>query len=232
MLGKTELNLVENIIQEKELIEFEGRVVISSRVIAKLLGKRHDNVKRDLENILSKEGYSNLSNHIILHSYEIVGQNKIGLEYLLTKQGFILYMFNIQGFIDFKMNYINKYDLIESFIKGNCEIEYKEYAKKEINKLNNSLQTQIKEIENKLENQIRIDYSQQRVIQKKINHKIELDYLLDLGSKSKRSWYMALYKGIKDKFQVARYRDLKQKDFNECVEFIANWIPPKYLFEK
>ena len=105
MLGKTELNLVENIIQEKELIEFEGRVVI---IIAKLLGKRHDNVKRDLENILSKEGYSNLSNHIILHSYEIVGQNKIGLEYLLTKQGFILYMCNIQGFIDFKMNYINK----------------------------------------------------------------------------------------------------------------------------
>lgn len=69
MLGKTELNLVENIMQEKELIEFEGRVVISSRVIAKLLGKRHDNVKRDLENILSKEGYSNLSNHIILHSF-------------------------------------------------------------------------------------------------------------------------------------------------------------------
>jgi len=234
MTDKTELNLVENIMQEKELIEFEGRVVISSRVIAKLLGKRHDNVKRDLENILSKEGYSNLSNHIILHSYEIVGQNKIGLEYLLTKQGFILYMFNIQGFIDFKMNYINKYDLMESFIKGNCEIEYKEYAKKEINKLNNSLQTQIKEIENKLENQIRIDYSQQRAIQKKINHKIEIKYydFILASSKSKRSWFMAIYKGIKDKFQVASYRDLKQKDFDECIEFINNWTPPKYLFEE
>ena len=43
---------------------------------------------------------------------------------------------------------------------------------------------------------------------------------------------MALYKGIKDKFQVASYRDLKQKDFEECVEFINSWTPPKYLFEE
>lgn len=43
---------------------------------------------------------------------------------------------------------------------------------------------------------------------------------------------MALYKGIKDKFQVASYRDLKQKDFDNCVEFINDWIPPKYLFDE
>ena len=112
---------------------------------------------------------------------------------------------------------------MENFINQN----YKE----EFNKFIETSPT-ILEMKDKIENQIRIDYSQQRVIQKKINCKVELDYLLDLGSKSKRSWYMALYKGIKDKFQIASYRDLKQKDFDKCVEFIENWLPPKYLFEE
>ena len=211
--------------------EENGKLVVSSRIIAEKLGKRHSDVLESIDTIIKTKSTTEISVLFISSNY-IASNGKRNREYLLTKNGFILYMFNIQGYIEFKMAYINEYDRMESFIKGNYEIEYKEYAKKEINKLNDSLQTQIKEIENKLENQIRIDYSQQRVIQKKINHKIELDYLLDLGSKSKRSWYMALYKGIKDKFQVASYRDLKQKDFDECVEFIENWIPPKYLFEE
>ena len=34
-------------------------------------------------------------------------------EYLLTKDGFTLYMFNIQGHNDFKMAYINKFNEME-----------------------------------------------------------------------------------------------------------------------
>lgn len=166
--------------------EENGKLVVSSRIIAEKLGKRHSDVLESIDTIIKTKSTTEISVLFISSNY-IASNGKRNREYLLTKNGFILYMFNIQGYIEFKMAYINEYDRMESFIKGNYEIEYKEYAKKEINKLNDSLQTQIKEIENKLENQIRIDYSQQRVIQKKINHKIELDYLLDLGSKSKRS---------------------------------------------
>lgn len=213
--------------------EENGKLVVSSRIIAEKLGKRHSDVLESIDNIIKTKSITKISVLFISSNY-IASNGKRNREYLLTKNGFILYMFNIQGYIEFKMAYINEYDRMESFIKGNYEIEYKKYAKREITKLNNSLQTQIKEIENKLENQIRIDYSQQRAIQKKINHKIEIKYydFILASSKSKRSWYMALYKGIKDKFQVASYRDLKQKDFENCVEFINNWTPPKYLFEE
>lgn len=214
--------------------EENGKLVVSSRIIAEKLGKRHSNIIRDLENIIKNNSTnSNVSSLIILNYYKDK-KGELRKEYLLTKDGFILYMFNIQGYLEFKIAYINEYNRMESFIKGNYEIEYKKYAKREINKLNDSLQTQIKEIENKLENQIRIDYSQQRAIQEKINHKIEIKYydFILASSKSKRSWFMAMYKGIKDKFQVASYRDLKQKDFEECIEFINNWTPPKYLFEE
>lgn len=38
-------------------------------------------------------------------------------EYKLTKDGFTLYMFHVQGFTDFKMAYINRFNEMESFIK-------------------------------------------------------------------------------------------------------------------
>ena len=211
--------------------EENGKLVVSSRIIAEKLGKEHNKVLRTLDKLIEKPNVAFL---IIPSTYRIEGQNRVYKEYLLTKDGFTLYMFSIQGYEEFKLAYINEFNRMENFIKVNYEIEYKKYAKIEINKLNNSLQTQIKEIENKLENQIRIDYSQQRAIQKKINHKIEIKYydFILASSKSKRSWFMAMYKGIKDKFQVASYRDLKQKDFGECIEFINNWTPPKYLFEE
>lgn len=90
-----------------------GINVVSSRIIAEQLGKQHNNVIRDLENILSNSENSNLSSLIISSSYKVKGQNREYKEYLLTKDGFTLYMFNIQGYNDFKMAYINEFNKME-----------------------------------------------------------------------------------------------------------------------
>ena len=89
-------------------------LVVSSRVIAKELGKRHDNVVRDLEKILET---SNLSSLIIPSFYRTQGQKREYKEYLLTKDGFTLYMFNIQGYQDFKLAYINRFNEMEKELK-------------------------------------------------------------------------------------------------------------------
>lgn len=94
----------------------KGINVVSSRVIAQQLGKRHDNAKRDLENIL-KSHSSYLSDDIMLSQYENRGVMRV--EYLLTKDGFTLYMFNIQGYNDFKMAYINKFNEMEKSLAKN-----------------------------------------------------------------------------------------------------------------
>lgn len=83
--------------------------VVSSRVIAQELGKAHRNVIRDLEKILLS---SNVSSVIIHSEYKDSTGRKLK-EYLLTKDGFTLYMFNIQGHNDFKMAYINKFNEME-----------------------------------------------------------------------------------------------------------------------
>lgn len=83
--------------------------VVSSRVVANELEREHKNVKRDLEQILIGSDLSAL----IFPSVYKDSRGRIQKEYLLTKDGFTLYMFNIQGHNDFKMAYINKFNEME-----------------------------------------------------------------------------------------------------------------------
>lgn len=87
--------------------------VVSSRVIAQELEKRHAHVIRDLEKILLSP---NVGSVIIPSEYKDSTGRKLK-EYLLTKDGFTLYMFNIQGHNDFKMTYINKFNEMEKQLK-------------------------------------------------------------------------------------------------------------------
>ena len=101
---------MEIVIQENS----QYGLVVSSRTVAKELGKRHKNVIRDLEQILIG---SNLSQLIIPSNYKD-SRNRNYKEYLLTKDGFTLYMFNIQGYQDFKIAYIQKFNEMERLINS------------------------------------------------------------------------------------------------------------------
>jgi phage regulatory protein, rha family len=91
-------------------------LVVSSRVVAQGLGKRHDNVLRDLDLLISET--SNSSSLCIPSTYKVLGQQREYKEYLLTKDGFTLYMFNIQGYNDFKMAYINRFNEMEKALES------------------------------------------------------------------------------------------------------------------
>lgn len=96
-------------------------LVTTSRIVADGLSKRHDHVLRDLDKILENP---NLGSLIIPTTYKVKGQNREYKEYLLTKDGFTLYMFNIQGYNDFKMAYINEFNRMEKLLSGeHLEIE-------------------------------------------------------------------------------------------------------------
>jgi Rha family phage regulatory protein len=97
-------------IEEKETIGF----VVSSRTVAEQLGKRHADVLESVGNILENGDFRSL---IIPSTYKVSGQKREYKEYLLTKDGFVLYMFNIQGHNDFKMAYIKKFNEMEKQLK-------------------------------------------------------------------------------------------------------------------
>lgn len=87
----------------------DGRLVVSSRVVAEQLGKDHSKVLRTLDGLLTEPNVDSL----IIESYYKDKKGEMRKEYLLTKDGFTLYMFNIQGHNDFKLAYINKFNEME-----------------------------------------------------------------------------------------------------------------------
>ena len=103
-----------------------GQNVVSSRIIAEQLGKEHGKVLRTLDEILEKP---NMASLIIPSTYKVDGQKREYKEYLLTKDGFTLYMFNIQGYQEFKMAYINKFNEMENIIKNKIPTSFKEALK-------------------------------------------------------------------------------------------------------
>lgn len=93
----------------------DGINVVNSRIIAEQLGKEHSKVKRTLKTLI--EQTPNVASDIFISQYNDRG--RMLEEYLLTKDGFTLYMFNIQGYNDFKMAYINKFNEMEKQLKEN-----------------------------------------------------------------------------------------------------------------
>ncbi|QQB06177.1 phage antirepressor KilAC domain-containing protein [Macrococcoides caseolyticum] len=98
--------------------------VVSSRIVAEELGRRHSDVIEGLENVILENG--DFRSLIIESTYHVPGQRRSYKEYLLTKDGFILYMFNIQGHNDFKMAYINRFNEMEKALQNRLPGTYKE----------------------------------------------------------------------------------------------------------
>ena len=96
----------------------DGILVVSSRIVAEGLSKRHDNVLRDLDNILTHSEMSAL----ILPSNYTDNKGEIRREYLLTKDGFLLYMFSIRGYEEFKLAYIREFDRMKEELEKQNKI--------------------------------------------------------------------------------------------------------------
>lgn len=85
-------------------------------------------------------------------------------------------------------------------------------------------------IENKVDNEIRVDNGEQRKIQKAVGTRIyqRIDIIPQLAE-NKKFVFQALYRDLKDRFGVASYRDIKRKDLKDCLEYISTWIEPSDL---
>lgn len=90
----------------------DGINIVSSRVIANQLGKEHKHVLEGIRRMGLNLDPCNFIESSYLDSY-----NRSKAEYLLTKDGFTLYMFNIQGYNEFKRAYINRFNEMEKSLK-------------------------------------------------------------------------------------------------------------------
>lgn len=88
-------------------------------------------------------------------------------------------------------------------------------------------------LENKVDNEIRVDNGEQRKIQRAVATRVyqRLDIVPEL-IEDKKYMFQAIYRDLKDRFGVASYRDIKRKDLRDCLEYVSAWIEPADLRSK
>lgn len=153
---------MEIVIQENS----QYGLVVSSRTVAKELGKRHSDLTRDIQNILENQSpqiCGDLKKLIIPSTYKD-SRNRTYREYLLTKDGFTLYMFNIQGYQEFKITYIQKFNEMEKMLNSrdiltNCcqkklkyDDNYIPTHRERVESTRRMIDKEIKEIEKEMKN--------------------------------------------------------------------------------
>lgn len=121
-------------IDEFGLSERNGKPVVSSRYIAEIFQKRHDNVLRDIADILnsqcgSSEDFTALNFEVSKYK-DSTGRKQP--EYLMTRDGFTLLAMGFTGkkAMQFKITYIKRFNEMESFIKSlsSAKTEFPEFT--------------------------------------------------------------------------------------------------------
>lgn len=200
-------------------------LIVGSRVIAKELKKRHTHVLRDLEKILTNPNVGSL---IIISEYKDK-KGELRKEYLLTKDGFILYMFNIQGYQEFKMAYIQKFNEMEKIL--NHEL---------ITQENNPLLEELNDLKEKFK-RLEEEYSEYTMSWSKLESlKEQIESTIkrrceNIGIATKpftKYLKSELEKEIFTKFGVDSIAKLKDADYKIIMPFIFFWVESYTLRNK
>lgn len=222
--------------------------VVSSRVVAEEIGRQHKHVLEGIDEMI-KKSRADISTLLIPHQYK-ARNGKRNREYLLTKDGFTLYMFNIQGHNDFKMAYINKFNEMENQLKQpiasymiedpvkRAELWIEEQKEKQQLQLENSMQKQkIAEYEPKasyldtiLNNkslvtvgQIAKDYGMSAQALNKLLHELKVQY--------KQSGQWLLYSNLHAKgYTHSSTTEIERKDGSTSVRMNTKWTQKGRLF--
>ncbi|PEY32687.1 Rha family transcriptional regulator [Bacillus cereus] len=225
------------VVDEKFLlgvINQEGRLLVDSREVANMIGKRHTDLLRSIENytqILENEKLRS-QNFFVEDNYTTEGNNKVYKKYLLTRRGCDLVANKLTGGkgVLFTAAYVMQFEQMERQIQGEQKVLGDTYSQIKLLATGTmDLNNRVTSLEEKVETQLTIDYGQQRVLDKSKAKRIY--FLWENGHVDKevhdstRKLFGLLGRNLKDAFNVNSYRDILKKDFEEALNFINGWRP-------
>lgn len=218
-----------------------GVLVTTSNRVAEELGVEHRHLLDKIDGYIDKftkaESSALVEEFYIPSFYTVDGNFKKYRNYLITKKGIAQLVGGYSAAVPkaFELNvvYINEFERMENYIKDN-ENPFKNLSFQQMMIMTLQEQEKIADrvdiIENKIDNEIRVDNGEQRKIQKAVGTRIyqRIDIIPQLAE-NKKFVFQALYRDLKDRFGVASYRDIKRKDLTDCLEYISTWIEPSDL---
>lgn len=195
-----------------ELINIEAKNTLTSLEVAEITGKEHKNILSDIRDEISKLGEER-GRLIFQQSYYTNLQNKQQPLFILNYKGVLQ--------LGARYNAETRFKLIEKIEQLQKPMTVEDMIILQANEMKN-VKHRIDVVENKVENEIRIDHAEQRKLQKAVS--IRVYQRLDVINSDKNLMFPAIYRDLKDRFGIASYRDLKRKDLTEALAYVQNWI--------
>lgn len=207
------------------ILKQDGNLVVSSREVARDFEKRHNDVVTAIENKIKNLTTENIvvQNYFIENTFNHRGNNY--KEYLLTKDGF---SFIVMGFTGakadkWKLKYIKAFNEMEKEITKTKKLSLMEQLKLQYEVLDEH-----EERLKYLEDNMTVDFRQQRLLQNKAKSKA----IEALGGTESQAYknnstrgktFSAIWKDYKDYFMVGSYRDTPRIDFSKGIDYLNNW---------
>lgn len=213
--------------EQLQVVSFNGQLVTESREVAKMIGKNHADLLRDIRNYMKVLGESNyaLADFFIESSYTD-RQNKERPCYLLTKKGCEMVANKLTGGkgVLFTAAYVTQFNQMENQLQrpNNTKLLLKTALEHE-EKIE-SIQSDV----SYLKETMRIDGVQEFKIRKLAN----ITVVQSLGGKKSPAYktmshkvFSRFWRDFKDHFMIPRYGELPKIQFDEAIEFIKAWQP-------
>lgn len=201
------------------LMNIENKNTLTSLEVAEITGKEHRNILADIRDEISKLG-DERGLLIFQQSYYTNLQNKQQPMFVLNYKGVLQLGARYNAEIRFK--------LIEKIEQLQKPMTVEDMIIMQANEMK-SVKHRIDIVENKVDNEIRIDHAEQRKLQKAVS--VRVYQRLDVINSDKNLMFPAIYRDLKDRFGIASYRDLKRKDLTEALAYVQNWIERAELRE-
>ena len=195
-----------------ELTNINNRNTLTSLEVAQIAGKEHKNILADIRDEISKLGEER-GRLIFQQSYYTNLQNKQQPMFLL----------NYKGVLQLGARYSaeTRFKLIEKVEELKKTMTIEDMIILQANEMK-SVKHRIDIVENKVDNEIRIDHSEQRKLQKAVSTRVY--QRLDVVNAERKMLFSAIYRDLKDRFGVASYRDIKRKDLKDALLYTQSWI--------
>ncbi|MCQ6369734.1 Rha family transcriptional regulator [Bacillus cereus] len=218
------------------VFEVNGKAVTNSLTIAEVFCKNHADVLRDIRKQMEYAGYEFSLSNFAERTYESRGRYYPKID--MTEEAFTLVVmsYNTREAVQMKIKFIQEFKRMQEYIRSkpkamNAKESILANMKMtiELNGEVDSLKKDVEKMRSDIDKRITLDYGQQQVIRNAVNKRVH-----NLWNENKidkelyattRKVYSALWKNLKDAYQVNAYPNILQKGFGEALSFIEGWRP-------
>lgn len=231
----------------KEIIKVEnidGILVTTSNRVADELKVLHKDLLEKIDKYVSKFSSAEISAEFYIPSNYVSSNGRTVRNYLITEKGVAQLLGGYSSAVEkaFELNvaYINEFERMKKYILSQQQNPYINMSPQELmietlkeqEKMKKEFNNKFDELEEKIDNKITINSYQQRRIQRLTSERVRERIKARPELKGhEKLLFGAIYRRIKDTFGIPSYKDLLEKDIDDCFIVINSFIEDKYILE-